>query len=83
MSQAEQGGQIGVTLLAFWFEPATPKVEDVEAAARIIDFTVGWFILLKLHKCSTTNKFTLNFMTHELIYGLGSCILWCTDTIHR
>ena len=53
MSQAEQGGQIGVTLLAFWFEPATPKVEDVEAAARIIDFTVGWFILLKLHKCST------------------------------
>jgi len=42
--QAEQGGQIGVTLLAFWFEPATPKVEDVEAAARIIDFTVGWFM---------------------------------------
>jgi len=83
MSQAEQGGQIGVTLLAFWFEPATPKVEDVEAAARIIDFTVGWFILLKLHKCSTTNKFTLNFITHELIYWLGSCILWCTDTIHR
>jgi hypothetical protein len=82
MSQAEQGGQIGVTLLAFWYEPVTRKLEDVEAAARMIDFTVGWFILLKLLKC-WTNKFTLNFMTHELIYGLGSCILCCTDTIRR
>ena len=41
MSQAEQGGQIGVTLLAFWFEPATRKLEDVEAAARMFDFSVG------------------------------------------
>ncbi|CAO2201402.1 unnamed protein product [Urochloa humidicola] len=42
--QAEQGGQIGITLLAFWFEPASQKLDDVEAAARGSDFIFGWFM---------------------------------------
>ncbi|CAO2175716.1 unnamed protein product [Urochloa humidicola] len=42
--QAEQGGQIGVTLLAFWYEPASQNLDDVKAAARISDFTLGWFM---------------------------------------
>ena len=40
--QGEQGGRIGLTLLAWWYEPATRKPEDVEAAARANDFTIGW-----------------------------------------
>uniref|UniRef100_A0A0A8ZE90 Uncharacterized protein n=1 Tax=Arundo donax TaxID=35708 RepID=A0A0A8ZE90_ARUDO len=43
--QAVQGGQIGLTLLAYWFEPATQKPKDVAAVARTIDFSVGWLIL--------------------------------------
>nr|CAB3482733.1 unnamed protein product [Digitaria exilis] len=42
--QDKQGGQIGITLLAFWYEPATQKLDDVEAATRMSDFTVGWFM---------------------------------------
>ncbi|CAD6339200.1 unnamed protein product [Miscanthus lutarioriparius] len=40
--QGEQGGRIGLTLLAWWYEPATQKPEDVQAAARANDFTIGW-----------------------------------------
>ncbi|PWZ04917.1 Beta-glucosidase 31 [Zea mays] len=40
----EQGGRIGLTLLAWWYEPATQKPEDVEAAARANDFSLGWFM---------------------------------------
>jgi beta-glucosidase len=40
--QGEQGGRIGLTLLAWWYEPATRKPEDVEAASRANDFTIGW-----------------------------------------
>ncbi|KAL5651787.1 hypothetical protein ACJX0J_037245, partial [Zea mays] len=42
--QGEQGGRIGLTLLAWWYEPATQKPEDVEAAARANDFSLGWFM---------------------------------------
>lgn len=42
MLQVKQGGKIGITLLAFWFEPATQKLDDVEAAIRMSDFTIGW-----------------------------------------
>lgn len=42
--QAEQGGRIGIALLALWYEAATRKPEDVAAAARMNDFTVGWLI---------------------------------------
>ncbi|KAM0906031.1 hypothetical protein ACQ4PT_017006 [Festuca glaucescens] len=40
--QAVQGGRIGLTLLARWYEPATTKLEDVAAAERMNDFTLGW-----------------------------------------
>ncbi|TVU03888.1 hypothetical protein EJB05_50561 [Eragrostis curvula] len=42
--QAVQGGQIGLTLLAFWFEPSTQEPKDVAAAKRMTDFFVGWFM---------------------------------------
>ncbi|KAM0906026.1 hypothetical protein ACQ4PT_017005 [Festuca glaucescens] len=42
--QAVQGGRIGITLLAWWYEPATTKPEDVAAAERMNDFTLGWFL---------------------------------------
>jgi hypothetical protein len=40
--QAEQRGQIGLTLLAYWYESETEKPEDREAAARANDFSIGW-----------------------------------------
>lgn len=42
--QAEQRGQIGLTLLAYWYESETEKPEDREAAARANDFSIGWFM---------------------------------------
>ncbi|TVU03889.1 hypothetical protein EJB05_50562 [Eragrostis curvula] len=42
--QAGQEGQIGLALLAFWFEPSTQKPQDVAAAKRMTDFFVGWFM---------------------------------------
>jgi hypothetical protein len=40
--QAEQGGRIGLTLLGWWYEPGTQTPDDVEAAARMNDFHIGW-----------------------------------------
>ncbi|KAG8057364.1 hypothetical protein GUJ93_ZPchr0002g25112 [Zizania palustris] len=40
--QAAQGGQIGLTLLGWWYEPETQSPEDVAAAARMNDFHIGW-----------------------------------------
>ena len=40
--QASQGGQIGITLLGWWHEPATDTPQDAAAAARMNDFHIGW-----------------------------------------
>ncbi|KAL6655258.1 hypothetical protein ACP70R_006084 [Stipagrostis hirtigluma subsp. patula] len=42
--KAAQGGQIGITLLGWWHEPATNTSQDVAAAARMNDFHLGWFM---------------------------------------
>ncbi|KAJ8509851.1 hypothetical protein OPV22_000285 [Ensete ventricosum] len=42
--QVKQGGYIGITLLALWYEPFTDLAEDVAAAKRAMDFQVGWFV---------------------------------------
>ncbi|KAJ4804623.1 Beta-glucosidase 31 [Rhynchospora pubera] len=42
--QADQGGKIGITLLALWFDPATEDPEDVAAARRVVDFHIGWIM---------------------------------------
>lgn len=42
--QAEQGGKIGITLLAMWFKSATENPEDIAAARRIVDFHLGWLV---------------------------------------
>ncbi|KAF8701086.1 hypothetical protein HU200_033737 [Digitaria exilis] len=42
--QAEQEGQIGLTLLGLWYEPATETLDDIEASARMNDFHLGWFM---------------------------------------
>nr|QHG10988.1 TG1 [Avena strigosa] len=43
--QEAQRGQVGITLLAAWYEPATAaSPDDVAAAARMNDFEIGWFM---------------------------------------
>ncbi|RCV12447.1 hypothetical protein SETIT_2G270500v2 [Setaria italica] len=42
--QPIQGGQIGITLLGWWHEPATNTSEDAAAASRMNDFHIGWFM---------------------------------------
>uniref|UniRef100_A0A0E0M390 4-hydroxy-7-methoxy-3-oxo-3,4-dihydro-2H-1,4-benzoxazin-2-yl glucosidebeta-D-glucosidase n=2 Tax=Oryza punctata TaxID=4537 RepID=A0A0E0M390_ORYPU len=42
--QATQGGQIGLTLLGWWYEPGTQAPEDEAAAARMNDFHIGWYM---------------------------------------
>ncbi|KAM0838766.1 hypothetical protein ACQ4PT_060750 [Festuca glaucescens] len=39
-----QGGQIGVTLLGWWHEPATNTAQDAAAAMRMNEFHIGWFM---------------------------------------
>ncbi|XP_062193607.1 beta-glucosidase 32-like [Phragmites australis] len=42
--QATQGGQIGITLLGWWHEPATNTSQDATAAMRMNDFHIGRFM---------------------------------------
>ncbi|KAL6846781.1 hypothetical protein ACP4OV_024229 [Aristida adscensionis] len=42
--KATQGGQIGITLLGWWHEPATNTPQDAAAAVRMNDFHLGWFM---------------------------------------
>ncbi|CAM0952362.1 unnamed protein product [Alopecurus aequalis] len=42
--QATQRGQIGITLLGWWHEPATNSSQDEAAATRMNDFHIGWFM---------------------------------------
>nr|AEX13814.1 beta-glucosidase [Musa acuminata AAA Group] len=42
--QVKQGGYIGITLLALWYEPFTDLAEDIAAAKRALDFQIGWFV---------------------------------------
>ncbi|KAJ8749604.1 hypothetical protein K2173_026253 [Erythroxylum novogranatense] len=41
--QRNQQGQVGLTLYAFWFAPATNSIEDITATERAKDFFLGWF----------------------------------------
>ncbi|GAB4835340.1 Beta-glucosidase 42 [Ancistrocladus abbreviatus] len=40
----KQGGQIGLVLDCEWAEAVSDKTEDVSAAARRLDFQLGWFL---------------------------------------
>ncbi|KAJ8746839.1 hypothetical protein K2173_003845 [Erythroxylum novogranatense] len=42
--QDKQGGQIGISVDCEWAEPNTSKVEDRAAAARRLEFQLGWFL---------------------------------------
>ncbi|XBH71271.1 hypothetical protein VPH35_098746 [Triticum aestivum] len=47
--QAKQGGKIGLTLLGWWYEPATQTPEDIAAAERMNDFHIGWYMHPLVH----------------------------------
>lgn len=47
--QAIQGGQIGITLLGWWYEPYTDAVADAAAAIRMNEFHIGWFMNPLVH----------------------------------
>ncbi|XP_074290565.1 putative beta-glucosidase 41 [Silene latifolia] len=40
----EQEGFIGIAVDSKWFKPVTDKQEDLDAAQRAIDFSLGWFL---------------------------------------
>jgi len=42
--QADQGGEIGITLMGTWHEPASDTAEDSSAAERMRQFHIGWFM---------------------------------------
>uniref|UniRef100_A0ACD5XTW8 Uncharacterized protein n=1 Tax=Avena sativa TaxID=4498 RepID=A0ACD5XTW8_AVESA len=42
--QATQRGNIGITLSGPWYVPATNASQDVAAAMRMNDFSIGWFL---------------------------------------
>ncbi|KAM1752367.1 hypothetical protein ACFX11_010360 [Malus domestica] len=42
--QASQKGLIGITLVSYWFEPASESKQDKDAALRSLDFMFGWFL---------------------------------------
>ncbi|KAL8166225.1 hypothetical protein V2J09_007724 [Rumex salicifolius] len=42
--QEKQGGQIGLVLDCEWAEPLSDKSEDQIAAARRLDFQIGWYL---------------------------------------
>ncbi|VAH82806.1 unnamed protein product [Triticum turgidum subsp. durum] len=42
--KAKQGGQVGFVIDCEWAEPKSDKMEDQAAAARRIDFQLGWFL---------------------------------------
>uniref|UniRef100_A0ACD5VJH3 Uncharacterized protein n=1 Tax=Avena sativa TaxID=4498 RepID=A0ACD5VJH3_AVESA len=47
--QVTQKGEIGITLYAPWYEPATDASQDVAAAMRMNEFTLGWFMHPLVH----------------------------------
>ncbi|KAJ8760831.1 hypothetical protein K2173_021869 [Erythroxylum novogranatense] len=40
----QQGGSLGVSFDAVWYEPASNSTEDIEAAKRAQEFQLGWFL---------------------------------------
>ncbi|XP_049933947.1 beta-glucosidase 22-like isoform X2 [Nymphaea colorata] len=42
--KSKQQGQIGMTILTYWFVPNTNKTEDIAATQRALDFMHGWFL---------------------------------------
>ncbi|KAI5356404.1 hypothetical protein L3X38_009299 [Prunus dulcis] len=42
--QAQQGGQIGISLVGPYYEPYSGSAEDKAAVKRIMDFELGWYM---------------------------------------
>jgi beta-glucosidase len=42
MFQDKQGGQLGLVVDCEWAEANSDKIEDKSAAARRLDFQIGW-----------------------------------------
>ncbi|KAK9166216.1 hypothetical protein Scep_001407 [Stephania cephalantha] len=42
--QEIQRGQIGITILAFWYEPVSGSPKDIAATQRMLEFHLGWIL---------------------------------------
>ncbi|CAL1353732.1 unnamed protein product [Linum trigynum] len=42
--KASQGGEVGITIVTFWFVPYTDTTADIDAAQRSLDFMYGWYM---------------------------------------
>nr|CAD1837701.1 unnamed protein product [Ananas comosus var. bracteatus] len=42
--QANQKGEIGITLASHWYTPYSPSKADEDATRRSLDFLLGWFM---------------------------------------
>ncbi|XP_048330155.2 beta-glucosidase 24 [Ziziphus jujuba] len=42
--QKQQGGQIGITNVGQFVEPYSDSPDDIAAAERVLDFTLGWYV---------------------------------------
>ncbi|KAM0837182.1 hypothetical protein ACQ4PT_061830 [Festuca glaucescens] len=59
---ATQRGQIGITLMGIWYEPATSASQDAAAARRMLEFHIGWLQELMPSNC-------MDRFVHPLVYG--------------
>jgi beta-glucosidase len=46
--QAIQKGVVGLNIYSLWAYPLSNATLDLEATKRLVDFTVGWYVVLTL-----------------------------------
>ena len=69
--QDKQGGQIGLVVDCEWAEANSEKIEDKSAAARRLDFQLGWYFCLCLMFLFSSDYKLNIFDAHNHIYIVG------------
>lgn len=67
--QDKQGGNIGLVVDCEWAEANSDKIEDKSAAARRLDFQIGWYCLKY-----SVNVISLNSLINGVVW-----IIWCKN----